>query len=184
MVEDPHGHDAVRVRLAPVRRRRPSTASRVKFYLVAMLFILFDIEAAFLIPWAVTFKGFAANKAFVLGEMAVFLGILVAGYVYLLVARRPGVGVSAVADGAQAIELLTARFPDAVIESGSFREQHWAVIDRNRWLEVAGWLRDDPRTRLRRAPRRHRGPLASSTSPPMEIVAHLYSPSRATTDCA
>ncbi len=55
----------------------------VKFYLVAMLFILFDIEAAFLIPWAVTFKSFAEHKAFVLGEMAVFLGILVAGYVYL-----------------------------------------------------------------------------------------------------
>lgn len=56
----------------------------VKFFLVAMLFILFDIEAAFLIPWAVTFKSFAADKAFVLGEMAVFLGILVAGYLYLL----------------------------------------------------------------------------------------------------
>jgi NADH-quinone oxidoreductase subunit A len=63
----------------PVSKHRFS----VKFYLVAMLFILFDIEAAFLIPWAVTFKGFAANKAFVLGEMAVFLGILVAGYLYL-----------------------------------------------------------------------------------------------------
>ena len=48
-----------------------------------MLFILFDIEAAFLIPWAVTFKGFTVNKGFVLGEMAVFLGILVAGYLYL-----------------------------------------------------------------------------------------------------
>jgi len=56
----------------------------VKFFLVAMLFILFDIEAAFLIPWAVTFKSFAADKAFVLGEMLVFLGILVAGYLYLL----------------------------------------------------------------------------------------------------
>ena len=55
----------------------------VHFYLVAMLFILFDIEAAFLLPWAVTFKGFADQKAFVLIEMAVFLGILVAGYVYL-----------------------------------------------------------------------------------------------------
>jgi NADH-quinone oxidoreductase subunit A len=56
----------------------------VKFFLVAMLFILFDIEAAFLIPWAVTFKSFAAQKGFVLGEMAVFLCILVAGYLYLL----------------------------------------------------------------------------------------------------
>ena len=53
------------------------------FYLVAMLFILFDIEAAFLIPWAVTFKEFAANKLFVLGEMGVFLGILIVGFVYV-----------------------------------------------------------------------------------------------------
>ena len=53
------------------------------FYLVAMLFILFDIEAAFLFPWAVTFKTFAADKLFVLGEMAVFLGILIVGFVYL-----------------------------------------------------------------------------------------------------
>jgi len=55
----------------------------VHFYLVAMLFILFDIEAAFMIPWAVTFREFAANKLFVLGEMAVFLGILIVGFVYL-----------------------------------------------------------------------------------------------------
>ncbi len=55
----------------------------IHFYLVAMLFILFDIEVAFLIPWAVTFRDFAAQRMFVLGEMAVFLGILVAGFVYL-----------------------------------------------------------------------------------------------------
>jgi NADH-quinone oxidoreductase subunit A len=55
----------------------------VHFYLVAMLFILFDIEAAFLIPWAVTFKSFAANRMFVLAEMAIFLGILIAGFAYL-----------------------------------------------------------------------------------------------------
>jgi NADH-quinone oxidoreductase subunit A len=55
----------------------------VHFYLVAMLFILFDIEAAFLIPWAVTFQSFAANRIFVLSEMAVFLGILIAGFAYL-----------------------------------------------------------------------------------------------------
>ncbi len=53
------------------------------FYLVAMLFILFDIEVAFLFPWAVTFKSFAADKLFVLGEMAVFLGILIVGFAYL-----------------------------------------------------------------------------------------------------
>jgi len=55
----------------------------IHFYLVAMLFILFDIEVAFLFPWAVTFRDFAANKMFVLGEMAVFLGILVAGFAYV-----------------------------------------------------------------------------------------------------
>lgn len=55
----------------------------IHFYLVAMLFILFDIEAAFLFPWAVTFQQFAGNKVFVLGEMAVFLGILVVGFFYV-----------------------------------------------------------------------------------------------------
>jgi NADH-quinone oxidoreductase subunit A len=55
----------------------------VHFYLVGMLFILFDIEAAFLFPWAVTFRDFTDQRWFVLGEMAVFLGILVAGFVYL-----------------------------------------------------------------------------------------------------
>lgn len=63
----------------PARRHRFS----VHFYLVAMLFILFDIEAAFMYPWAVTFRGFADNRLFVLGEMAVFLGILIIGFVYL-----------------------------------------------------------------------------------------------------
>ena len=55
----------------------------VHFYLVAMLFILFDIEAAFLFPWAATFKHIEASKLFVLGEMGVFLGILIAGFVYV-----------------------------------------------------------------------------------------------------
>jgi NADH-quinone oxidoreductase subunit A len=55
----------------------------VHFYLVAMLFILFDIEAAFLYPWAVTFKSFSADKVFVLVEMFVFLGILIVGFIYV-----------------------------------------------------------------------------------------------------
>ena len=65
--------------IQPVERRRFS----VKFYLIAMLFILFDIEVAFLYPWAVTFGGFADDMVFVLVEMAIFLGILVAGFLYL-----------------------------------------------------------------------------------------------------
>jgi len=55
----------------------------IHFYLVAMLFILFDIEVAFLFPWAVTFRGFAEDKLFVLVEMFVFLGILIVGFVYV-----------------------------------------------------------------------------------------------------
>jgi len=52
----------------------------VKFYIIAMLFILFDIEAIFLYPWAVMFKQL---RLFGLMEMLVFLGFLVIGYVYL-----------------------------------------------------------------------------------------------------
>jgi NADH-quinone oxidoreductase subunit A len=52
----------------------------VRFYLVAILFILFDVETVFLIPWAVTYK-MLGLAAFI--EVAVFLGILVLAYVYV-----------------------------------------------------------------------------------------------------
>lgn len=51
----------------------------VKFYLVGMLFILFDIELVFLFPWAVVFKHLGWGG---LIEMGVFLGIVVAGFIY------------------------------------------------------------------------------------------------------
>jgi len=51
----------------------------VKFYLVAMLFIIFDMEIVFLYPWAVTFHDLGW---FGLGGMGVFLLILLAGYFY------------------------------------------------------------------------------------------------------
>lgn len=56
----------------------------IKFYLIAMLFIIFDIETIFLYPWAVIYKGSGANKLFLLGEMAVFVAILFVGYFYIL----------------------------------------------------------------------------------------------------
>jgi NADH-quinone oxidoreductase subunit A len=56
----------------------------VKFYLVAVLFILFDIEAVFLYPWAVTFRQLGLYG---LIEMALFIVILFVGYVYLLKKR-------------------------------------------------------------------------------------------------
>ncbi len=58
----------------------------VKFYLVAVLFILFDLEAVFLFPWAVVFKASVAagNGLFLLVEMFTFLGVLFLGWVYCL----------------------------------------------------------------------------------------------------
>jgi NADH-quinone oxidoreductase subunit A len=59
----------------------------VKFYLVAMLFILFDIEVVFMYPWAVVYRDMLADHAtrnLVLGSMVSFLLILFAGYLYAL----------------------------------------------------------------------------------------------------
>lgn len=57
----------------------------VKFYLVAMLFILFDIEVVFLYPWAVVYRDMLKENAnLIFGSMVSFLGILFVGYVYAL----------------------------------------------------------------------------------------------------
>jgi NADH-quinone oxidoreductase subunit A len=56
----------------------------IKFYLVAVLFILFDIEAVFLYPWAVAFRQLGLYG---LIEMVLFIVILFVGYVYLLKKR-------------------------------------------------------------------------------------------------
>ena len=60
----------------------------VKFYLIAMIFILFDIEVIFLVPWAAVFKALAAQgpamRWFVYLEMMVFVGLLLAGYIYIV----------------------------------------------------------------------------------------------------
>src|SRR5213595_2225687 len=54
-----------------------NTRLSVKFYLVAMLFILFDIEVVFLYPWAVIYKEMLKeNAALILGSMLTFLGVL------------------------------------------------------------------------------------------------------------
>ncbi len=57
----------------------------VKFYLVAMLFILFDIEVVFLYPWAVVYRAMLVeNATLIFGSMISFLGILFVGYIYAL----------------------------------------------------------------------------------------------------
>ena len=62
------------VPFGPGTRRMP-----VRFYLIAVLFILFDIEVIFFLPWAAVFRKLGL---FGLLEMAVFIGILLIGYVY------------------------------------------------------------------------------------------------------
>jgi NADH-quinone oxidoreductase subunit A len=52
----------------------------VKFYLVAMLFLLFDIEAVFLFPWAVVYRDL---KLFGFFEMLLFIAVVLAGYIYV-----------------------------------------------------------------------------------------------------
>ena len=52
----------------------------VRFYIVAILFVVFDVETIFLFPWAVQFR---ALRVFGLVEMLVFLVILIAGYIWI-----------------------------------------------------------------------------------------------------
>jgi NADH-quinone oxidoreductase subunit A len=56
----------------------------VRFYLVAILFLLFDVEAIFFIPWAVVYKKYLEINNFILIEMGFFVAILLLGYIYVL----------------------------------------------------------------------------------------------------
>ena len=64
--------------LGDARERFP-----IKFYLVAMLFIIFDIEAVFMIPWAVAFRQLGDMAGLLIVEMFVFIAVLAVGYVYI-----------------------------------------------------------------------------------------------------
>jgi len=82
-----------------------------------------------------------------------------------------------VADGEQSIEQLEKEFPDAVVGTGSFRDQHWVELKLDALVDVCTWLRDDPSTSF--------DCLADLTAVhwpdderPMELVYHLYSYSR------
>jgi NADH-quinone oxidoreductase subunit A len=56
----------------------------VRFYLVAILFLLFDVEAIFFFPFGIVFREFLGVNNFILLEMALFVGILLVGYWYIL----------------------------------------------------------------------------------------------------
>lgn len=57
------------------------TPISVKYFLVAILFVLFDIEIVFMYPWAVNFKELSWNGFY---EMLVFMGLLLVGFLYVL----------------------------------------------------------------------------------------------------
>lgn len=61
--------------IGPTHKRIP-----IKYYIIAMLFLLFDIEVVFLYPWAVVFK---EMKIFAFVSMAIFIGILLIAYIYI-----------------------------------------------------------------------------------------------------
>ncbi len=72
-------------KLSPYECGMPATGTTrrrfmVRFYLVAVLFSIFDIEIVFLYPWAVIFREL---QLYGLGAMAVFIGILLLGYLYV-----------------------------------------------------------------------------------------------------
>ncbi len=60
----------------------PQPRFSVKFYLVAMLFILFDLEIVFMYPWAVVYKEAIQHSAVIFWSMLSFIAILMVGYIY------------------------------------------------------------------------------------------------------
>ena len=81
------------------------------------------------------------------------------------------------ADGQRAIELLKSRFPDAVLGTGSYRDQHWAAVPLDRLVEICEWLKRDESTAF--------DFLVDVTAvhwpddpQPMELVYHMYSYAR------
>ncbi len=88
-------HKATRTKTMPYECGKDPVGSArerfsVKFYLVAMIFILFDIELIFLLPWAVVFKSFATSGlgTLIYVEMMTFVVLLLVGYVYV---RKKGI---------------------------------------------------------------------------------------------
>jgi len=63
---------------------REKTRFAVKFYLTAMLFILFDVDVVFLVPWALSHREFVAGEIPILAPMLFFVGVMAIGLLYEL----------------------------------------------------------------------------------------------------
>ena len=113
-------HKATRTKTMPYECGKDPVGSArerfsVKFYLVAMIFILFDIELIFLLPWAVVFRSFIQDfnlAALIYVEMMTFVVLLLVGYVYVLKKGLFEWGAKARVEAeaeARALELTEAR---------------------------------------------------------------------------
>ncbi|HEX9855834.1 MAG TPA: NADH-quinone oxidoreductase subunit A [Acidimicrobiia bacterium] len=58
--------------------------THIRYYIFALLFLIFDVEAVFIFPWAIKVEGFSLGGAFILVEMVIFIGVLVLGLVYAI----------------------------------------------------------------------------------------------------
>jgi len=58
----------------------------IKFYLTAILFLLFDVEIVFLFPWALSYKH-SSNPSFLMIEFFIFFAILIAAYAFIILAK-------------------------------------------------------------------------------------------------
>src|SRR5881397_4244413 len=68
--------------MVPIGEAQPRFS--VKFYLIAMLFILFDLEIVFMYPWAVVYKDAIKQSSLIFWSMLSFISILMVGYIYAL----------------------------------------------------------------------------------------------------
>ncbi len=69
---------------APALDDAKSRRMSVRFYLIAILFLLFDVETVFFYPWAVVYRQYLTQGQFIFLEMIAFVAVLLVGYVYIL----------------------------------------------------------------------------------------------------
>jgi len=75
-------------KLSPYECGMPTVGSTlgripIRYYIIAMLFLIFDIEIVFIYPWAVIYRSLKGFGFFILGEMLVFIGILIIAFIYV-----------------------------------------------------------------------------------------------------